>query len=242
MYPLLELGLLNLATGGLTLLLAAYWWSQRFERRAAHPAAADAAIAALVAAVLVGRLAFGLTHWSLYGADPALFLALRIAEFWWPAAYGAALLAIVLVARWRGAAPAALLDAAALALPWPQALASLGLLLSGDAPGQPTSLPWAVPMLGALRHPLGAYLALSALALAAALGWLARRQPPPGRLAAVATFGQGVLLLLWEPLNAAALTTVAGVHVVQLAGLGLIIGAMLALRPTTRPLADATGS
>jgi phosphatidylglycerol:prolipoprotein diacylglycerol transferase len=239
MFPLLELGPLNLATGGLTLLVAAYWWSRRFERRAAHPAAADAAAAALVAAVLGGRLAFGLTQWPLYGADPALFLTLRLAELWWPAAYGAALAAIALVARWRGVAPALLLDAAALALPWPQALASLGLLLSGDAPGQPTGLPWAVPMLGAARHPLGIYLALSAAALAAGLAWLARRQPPPGRLAAAATLGQGLLLLLWEPLNAASLTTAAGVRVVQLAGLGLIIGALLALRPATRPAAGS---
>ena len=39
----------------------------------------------------------------------------------------------------------------------------LGLLLSGEAFGAPTSLPWGVPLFGAVRHPTQIYLALAAL-------------------------------------------------------------------------------
>jgi phosphatidylglycerol---prolipoprotein diacylglyceryl transferase len=244
MYPLFEIGPLRLSSGGLLLVAAAYLWGWLFERvargrggdeLAAHAAAC--AVPALIAAALGGRLWYGLLSLELYGAAPGLFLAPRLAELAWPGALLAGGAAGWLWARRRGAPVAALVDAAALALPPALALAALGMLLSGEAFGTPTSLPWAVPLFGAMRHPTQLYYALAALA---AWLWLRRATGgglPAGALAARLLVANGLAMLLVEALRADALTLAGGVRATQLFGLAALLAGLWLLRPP--PPADA---
>lgn len=242
MYPLLEIGPLRLSSGGLLLVAAAYLWGWLFERvarrrggddLAAHAAAC--AVPALIAAALGGRLWYGLLSLELYGAAPGLFLAPRLAELAWPGALLAGGAAGWLWARRRGAPVAALADAAALALPPALALAALGMLLSGEAFGAPTRLPWAVPLFGVMRHPTQLYYVLAALA---AWLWL-RRAPaetelPAGTLAARLLVANGLAMLLVEALRADALTLAGGVRATQFFGLAALLLGLWRLRPGER--------
>ncbi|PMP76043.1 MAG: diacylglyceryl transferase, partial [Roseiflexus castenholzii] len=123
-------------------------------------------------------------------------------------------------------ATAPLADAAVLALPLAQAIASLGLLLNGDALGAPTDLPWAVPLFGTLRHPVALYYLLAALATWGVLTWVARRSPQPGTLAMTYLAVQGSALLLLEALRVDSLVTAGGVRIAQVVGLAMILMAL----------------
>jgi phosphatidylglycerol---prolipoprotein diacylglyceryl transferase len=180
-YPLIELGPLRLSSGGLLLLLSilvAQWLLVRAARARGDAPLAEQAercfFPALLGAAIGARLWYGAFNWSLYSQTPSLFVALRVGEFAWPGALLGGALAGALWCRWRRVDPLELMDCAALALPPAQALASIGLLLSGEAFGVPTDLPWGIPLFGAMRHPTQLYLALAALL---SLGVLRRAAP-----------------------------------------------------------------
>ncbi len=236
MYPLIELGPLRLSTGGLLLLLATWLWTWYFARvavRRGGPALEDSVdrvlYPALIGAIIGGRLWYGLFNWDLYGRSPGLFLALRVGDLAWPGALLGGALAGYLWCRRRGLDHVALADSAALALPPAQALASLGLLFSGEVFGVPTDLPWGVQLFGVIRHPTQVYYVLAALLIWAALVWLARRQVdlPPGGLVGAYIGMQGFSMLLIEALRADAALLPGGVRVVQVAGLALMLCALL---------------
>lgn len=243
MYPLIELGPLRLSSGGLALVLATYLWIWLFARvgrrrggssLAEHAAAC--ALPAIVGATLGARLWFGLLSLDLYGAAPALFVALRLSDLAWPGALLGGALAGGLWGRRRGATLPALADAAALALPLPVAVGAAGLLLSGEAFGATTGLPWGVSLLGAVRHPTQIYYALAALLTGAALiaierGARARGAPlAPGALAAALLVAHGLTLLLVEPFRADSLTLAGGLRAAQLFGLALMLVGLWWLR------------
>lgn len=237
MYPLVRLGPFNLASGGLLLLLALVLGStlmERAARRRGGAALADQAssssLPALMGAVIGGRLWYGLLNWDLYSANPALFIAPRVADLAWPGALLGGLLAGWLWGRWRRFDTVAVAGAAALGLLPAQALASAGLLLSGDAFGLPTTLPWGVPLFGTSRHPTQLYLALTALLGYTALLWLARRPVPPGALFVAYLGVQGLTLLLLEPLRADSLLLPYGIRAAQVVGLCFVLAALVSLR------------
>lgn len=244
MYPLIELGPLRLSSAGLLLVAAAYLWAWLLERAARRRGGAELAgqaatctLPALAGAVVGGRLWFGLLSLDLYGASPGLFVALRLADLAWPGALLGGALGGWAWCRRRGADAWALADVASQALPLPIAVAALGLLLSGEAFGLPTALPWGVPLLGAMRHPTQLYYALGALLTGALLryaeGAAARRGSPlaPGRLAALFMIGHGLTLLLVESLRADSLALAGGVRAAQVFGLALALGGLWLVRP-----------
>ena len=230
MYPLLSLGPLNLSTGGLLLILALLVGSTLFERVARRRGgdlcadqAARVTLPTLVGALCAARLWYGVLNWDLYGSDPSLFVALRLADLAWPGALFGGLLAAWLWCRWRQVRAVDLADAAALALPVAQLLACIGLLLSGEAFGRPTGLPWAIELFGTSRHPTQIYLALAALLSLLLLQWLNGRSPPPGTLFMAYLGLQGFTMLLLEPLRADSLLLPAGIRAAQLVGLALLL-------------------
>jgi phosphatidylglycerol:prolipoprotein diacylglycerol transferase len=251
MYPLIELGPLRLATGGLLLLLAAFLFSWLLGRAARHLGGdtlaehADAALLpAIVGAALGGRLWYGLVHFDAFSASLSMFAALRLSDMAWP---GAMLGGALLGGLWalRHEAPLArLADAAALALPLPQALASVGMLLSGEAFGRTTSLPWGLPLLGTIRHPTQLYYALAAALSAFVLYRMSRSPLEPGMLAAVGLALQGLAMLLVEPLRANPALFPNGIHVGQVFGLALILAGLFwarhyaAKRPSVAPVLE----
>jgi phosphatidylglycerol:prolipoprotein diacylglycerol transferase len=104
-----------------------------------------------------------------------------------------------------------------------QAIASVGLLLSGEAFGVPTILPWGVQLLGAVRHPTQIYLALAALGSLFVVWRLSRRQVPVGALWVSYLGLQGLTLLLIEALRADSLVLPGGIRAAQVFGLALLL-------------------
>lgn len=114
----------------------------------------------------------------------------------------------------------------ALTLPLPQAIASVGLLLSGEAFGRSTGLPWGVPLLGTVRHPTQLYLAVAALLTYTVVHRLGVRPLPCGTLFASYLGLQGVTLLFVEALRADTLLLPGGIRAAQVLGLVLILWAL----------------
>lgn len=234
MYPLIELGPLRLSSGGLLLIAAAWLWGWLAERaalrRGGAALVADMAACsfpALIGAALGARLWYGLGNSDLYGARPSLFFALRISDLAWPGALVGAGLALVIWARRRGASLPALIDCAALALPLPLAIGWIGMLLSGEAFGMPATLPWAIPLFGADRHPTQLYAALAALLLIPVSAAAARRTVlPAGSVAALVLALHGLSILLIDAVRADAILLPGGVRSSQLFGLALLLIAL----------------
>lgn len=242
MYPIIELGPVNLGSGALLLVIAVFIGHSLFER-IAHKRGGDeleqyarrCAPFALLGAAVGARLWYGLFNWDMYGHSPGLFLALRLGDLAWPGALIGGALAGYAYLRLRGldAATAALADVAALALPPAQAVAALGLLLSGEALGAPTNEPWALPLLGVLRHPVSLYYLLAALATWGVLMWLAPRLPRPGSVAMLYLALQGSAMLLLEALRVDSLVTLGGVRAAQIVGLAMLLIALWQKRVQT---------
>jgi phosphatidylglycerol:prolipoprotein diacylglycerol transferase len=231
MYPLLELGPLRLASGGLLLivgiLLAHSLFERLLQRRggdALLQASGAVIYVALAGAIVGGRLWFGLFHWQLYSQHPQLWYALRVNDFGWGGAFLGAWGAAWLWCRWKKLPSAELADAAALALPVAYACASLGLLLSGEAYGAPTRLAWGIELFGASRNPTQILLLLSSILTGVYLWRLAARPLPSGSLFRAWLAYQALSILWIEGLRGDSLVLIGGIRVNQVICLALLVG------------------
>ena len=148
-----------------------------------------------------------------------------------------AALAVVAFARIRHLPLLTLGDFTVSALPLGHAFGRMGCFLNGCCYGAPTDVPWAVPMAGALRHPVQLYEAGFNLLLYGVLHLLLRRQRP-GLVSAVYMIAYGAWRFGIEFLRGDDRLRTAGLDVAQLISLGLImIGAGLAagVRRPPRP-------
>ncbi|MCL4368546.1 MAG: prolipoprotein diacylglyceryl transferase [Actinobacteria bacterium] len=69
------------------------------------------------------------------------------------------------------------------------AIGRIGCFLTGLHPGRPTSLPWGIAYLGAVRHPIPLYESVIGLGLLALGLALLRRRLPPGVVAVAVGLG-----------------------------------------------------
>jgi len=137
------------------------------------------------------RALFVVDHWSTYASDPLRGLAIQEGGLAIQGALIGGLVAGVFAARRARLPVLVLADIAAPAVVLGQAIGRLGCLVTGDALGAATSLPWGVrytnpaamaPQLGVALQPVFAYEALWDLAVFALLWGVRTRGWPPGRL------------------------------------------------------------
>src|SRR5262245_4538438 len=140
MYPLVEIGPLRLSSGGLLLLVSIIvggWLIGRVTQSRGGAQLAQQADRCLYpmlsSAGLAARLGYGLFNLDLYGRHASVFVALRVGDIAWPGALLSGLLAGYVWCRRNGFDDLKLADSAALVLPAVQMIASVGLLLSGEA-------------------------------------------------------------------------------------------------------------
>ncbi|MDO8394441.1 MAG: prolipoprotein diacylglyceryl transferase [Dietzia sp.] len=161
-------------------------------RRNVDPDAVLRVAAWSIAGGFVGaRALFVVDHWSRYASDPLGGLAIQEGGLAIQGALLGGLLAGVVAARQARLPVLVLADIAAPAAVLGQAIGRLGCLVTGDALGSPTSLPWGVsytnpaamaPQPGVSFQPVFAYEALWDLAVFALLWRVRTRGWEPGRL------------------------------------------------------------
>jgi phosphatidylglycerol---prolipoprotein diacylglyceryl transferase len=230
MYPLVQIGPLRLSSGGLLLLVSIIvggWFIGRVAQARGGAQLAQQVdqcfYPVLIGTGIGARLWYGLFNLDLYSRNPGMFIALRVSDFAWPGALLGGLLAGYVWCRRNGFDELRLADSAALTLPAVQMIASVGLLLSGEAFGVSTSLPWAVPLFGAMRHPTQIYFALAALSSLIVLWLVSRRPLPVGALGMSYLSLQGLTSLLVEALRADSLVLPGGIRAAQVFGLVLLL-------------------
>ncbi len=264
MLPVLRLGPLTLATPGLALLLG-LWLSletasQEAVRRGLNSERVyNLGFIVALSGIAGARLGFVLLNLPLYiGLSPWTQAALAVAavtpgtEVAWIGVLAAAAAAILLLRRWQmPALPVA--DSFAPAAALFSAAVGLANLLSGEAYGVETMLPWGIPLWGASRQPtqlLWIMASLAALFVLWRWGGLHSivgrplKLPPgiraqrPGFYTALTAILLGAALLLIEPLRADSPVVGDGIRLWQVIGLLAAVGGMgglAALAPAAAP-------
>lgn len=238
MLPILQLGPLTLRTPGLA-LLAGLWLALELASREGVRQGLDPdqiynlGFSSMAAGVLGARLAFVLSHLSLYSriipwtrALGTVFSPTSGTEVGWVGLLIGLIVATGLARRWR-MPPLSLLDALAVGGAIMVVAVGIAALLGGWMVGVPSTLPWAIRLQGMTRHPTQAYFALAGLAALLAVMRLRRSGPhPPGMVAQVVALALGVGVLLIEPLRADSPVIGPGVRLPAVVALGVIVAAM----------------
>ncbi len=245
MLPYLNLGSFGLPTGPLLYLLGiwlALWAVDRAARRlsarrvgAGEPALDPERFYALAATALLAgfagaRLTFILLHWSSY--DDNLLGIIWPLNTGYNAAGGVliATAAAFFYGRWRRLSLWLSLDVLAPGLLVFLIAVSLADFLGGAGYGSLTNMPWGITVFGVRRHAVQLYEALAGVvALGAWWAATSSRVPPlAGRpfLWATIAYTAGRLLVDAYRENAA---LVSGFHVTQIAALGVLLLALVAL-------------
>lgn len=122
----------------------------------------------------------------------------------------AAVAAGVVYVRRSGLPVRATADVVAPGLALGIAVGRVGCFLTGLHPGRPTSLPWGIDYLGAVRHPIPLYESILGLVLLVAGVAVLRRRVAPGATALVVGLGYLVGRSLLDLLRAGAGETISG--------------------------------
>jgi phosphatidylglycerol:prolipoprotein diacylglycerol transferase len=233
--PVLQLGPLALPTYPISLLLA-FWAGLALSARAARRLGVDgdhmwnAGLYALLATIVVGRLAHVIAFWPAYRLQPIDIIGLNAQAFLW----GPGILAGLIAAAWyihRHKLPwSTVLDAAAPGVLAGLIIANLGALLAGNGVGAPTDLPWAVDLWGVLRHPVQLYAALGELITLAVVSHALRKPSRPGTTALLGLLGWGLTTWLIEPFRAESSSIMAGIRLWQVIGLSAALVVLWFLR------------
>lgn len=242
MLPVLQLGPMSISTPGLALLLGLWGGLEVASRLGKARGMDDDAIYsvwfnALLVAVLSARLGFVLLNLGLYRSIEPFGRFLRAVFSLVPgtenALIGLAVGAGVLIwsARRKDLDLLDLLDVSTAGAVVLMLGVGLSHFLAGTWYGTPTSLPWAIPLWGADRHPTQVYIML---AMGGVLYLLLRMNASaqaegytPGFMTQIGVLLIGLVLMLIEPLRADSATILDGVRVGQVIGLGLIAASLV---------------
>jgi len=186
-----------------------------------------------IATLIGGRLAYVVQFWSAYQQDPLAMVSLRPGTLAWTPGLLIGLLAGWLYVRRLRLPLLPVLDALAPGVLLGLAILSLADFFAGDAYGAPATLPWAVDLWGARRHPVQLYqLAAELLALLAVL-----RRPTswPGQRAWLTLFLYALSRLLCDAFRGDSLLLAGGFRAEQIIALAValvVLPRVLAAPPT----------
>jgi phosphatidylglycerol---prolipoprotein diacylglyceryl transferase len=241
MFPVIHLGPLTIQARGL-ILLAAFWLAAEAAERGAKrlglrgDVVYSLAFIAAAAGLIGARLGYVLEHWSAYQSDLGSIVALNFNTLSPLAGVVTGMFAAYLYARRKGVANRRLLDALTPGFIVFAGGLALADLASGDAYGSPLSLPWAIELWGAARHPTQVYQLIAMIAIGVIV--LRSERPFDG-----AWFGLFVTLysaarLFLEGFRGDS-ETIGGLRTAQLVSLIVLLIALVLLRRWARsPVAE----
>lgn len=234
MLPVINLGGVALQTRGLVLLLGvwlALWVTERFGRR--HGLDGDViwnfGLLVILAGLAGARLAFALQYLESYSREPLALFSLSLQSMAWAEGVVIGLGAGLLYLRRKQVALAQVADALAPAVALLWAMAGFGALLSGDAYGRLTTMPWGIVLWAGYRHPVQLYEVLAGGAVALVLAWAWPRAPYPGWVALVGAALLGVARLFVEGFRGDPAVLAGGLRVAQLWSLAVALLALWGL-------------
>jgi phosphatidylglycerol:prolipoprotein diacylglycerol transferase len=230
--PTIRIGPLALPTDAL-ILLVSFIVALEVAHRAAtrlHLSGDDVynlGYVAAIAGLLGARLGFVLQYWEFYQSDLAAIVSLNTQSMSPSAGLACSLIAGYAFAQRKHLDSLSLLDALTPGLAVMLGGLALANLASGEGYGAPTSLPWAVTMWNAPRHPVQLYHFLAV----AIVGLVVARWPWAFSGAHFGVFVAlyATSLLVLEPFRADS-AAIAGVRTTELASFALLLGALVLLR------------
>ncbi len=235
MFPLLQLGPLAIRLPGLFLLAGVWLGTLLVDREAPRLKLSAAAfnnlvLYGLIAGIIGARLAYASRFLDVYAENPLSLISLNPSSL--SPMEGAVIgLIVAVIYGQRQRLPLwPTLDALTPALAVFALSVGVAHLSSGDAFGAPTTVPWAIELWSARRHPAQIYEILAAGAILLAV-WRVRASAPFA----------GFLFLLWVALSAAArlfleafrgdsILILGGLRAAQVASLGVLLLGLILMR------------
>ncbi len=168
MYPILQIGPLAIQLPGL-LLLVGFWIGTHIAERETARYKLDPGLIsnmifiALAAGIVGARLGYALKYIDLYFSEPLNLLALNPNTLSIMEGIVVGLIAAMIYAQRKGLSLLPTLDTLALGAAVFAIFVALAHLSSGDAFGAATTVPWAIELWGADRHPSQIYELLFAV-------------------------------------------------------------------------------
>ena len=239
MWPTLSLGRITFPTAGLVTILGIYLALVAVERagrrlRLPHVTIYNLGVALLLAGFVGARLTFVFLHWNAFQEN--------LLGIVWPINSGynlwgglwLGLMTAFFYGRARRLAWRPTLDALAPGLVVALLVISLADLLGGPGLGEFSTLPWAIPVHGSLRHPVQLYeIVMTLFALAA---WqTAVSQGGPAGQAGLATVGMLSFGRLLTDAFRANTPLIAGYHLLQILSLLILLACLLLLARRPSP-------
>lgn len=232
MFPVLQIGPLALRLPGLSLLAGIWLGVSLIDREAPRHKVSGAALNSLVfyglmAGIVGARLAYASRYLPVYAKDPLGLISLNPSTLAPAEGIVIALAVVFMLGQRRHLQLWPALDALTPSLAVFAVFLGIAHLSSGDAFGGPTSMPWAIELWGAQRHPTQVYEILLAI-LALVLVWRLRRtQAFPG-----------FLFLAWIAIAAGSrllsVTIFGALRGAQLASLAVLAAALVSLHIRAR--------
>ena len=246
MLPILQVGPLAIQLPGLLLLAGVWVGSALIEGEAPKRGLSGATLGSLVfyglvAGLLGARLGYALRYWPVYAEDPLGMVSLNPLTLSTAEGVAAALLVGVVLARRRRLPLWSTLDAFTPGLAAFAVFAGLADLSSGNAFGAPTSLPWAIELWGAARHPSQVYALLMALAVFIAVRRFAFRPTFPGFLFLACLAMTAASRLFLEAFRGDSVIVLGSLRAAQLISLVVLGAALLGLNQRARVAQGAEG-
>jgi len=246
MLPILQVGPLAIQLPGLLLLAGVWVGSAVIEREAPKHGLSGATLGSLVfyglvAGLLGARLGYALRYWSVYAEDPLGLISLNPLTLSAAEGAAAAFLVSLVLARRQRLPTWPTLDAFAPGLAVFAVFAALANLSSGDAFGAPTSLPWAIDLWGAARHPSQVYALLLALAVFVAVRRIGISPTFPGFLFLAWLAMAAASRLFLEAFRGDSVIVLGSLRAAQLISLIVLGAALLGLNQRARVAQDTEG-
>jgi len=246
MLPILQVGPLAIQLPGLLLLAGVWVGSALIEGEAPKRGLSGATLGSLVfyglvAGLLGARLGYALRYWPVYAEDPLGMVSLNPLTLSTAEGVAAALLVGVVLARRRRLPLWSPLDAFTPGLAAFAVFAGLADLSSGNAFGAPTSLPWAIELWGAQRHPSQVYAILLAMAVFVMIRRLSRAPAFPGFLFLTWLALAAASRLFLEAFRGGSVIVLGSLRAAQLMSLIILGTALLGLHRRARLAMETEG-
>lgn len=232
MFPVLQIGPLVVQAPGLFLLLGVWVGlnlaGKRAQASALQSSALDNLIMFMLSGFLIGgRLVFIAANFSTFQNSPLDIFSLNYELFDLSGGLASGLAVGGIYGQRNGFSLWPTLDALTPFLATLAVAIGLAHLASGSAYGEPSSLPWAIELRGAARHPSQVYESLGAILILFALG-LRKPFSHSGALFLLFSVASAAMSLFLQAFRGDGAVTASGIRIAQFTA-WIILAASLAL-------------